>query len=131
MQAEQASLETKNQDLNDAFREKTKAQQQLQKLYQSLKSQFMSSQVAAAAGEEVEMTSRTARGDQFIDRLPGTRTGTTNYNRTGVGNPSGRPRQHGRVGSGSSGSSGQQRGGIGLPPTFASHLQGRVYTGRM
>jgi hypothetical protein len=131
MQAEQASLQFKNDELHNAFQEKSKAQKQVQKLYQSLKAQVMASQVAVAAGDEVEMTSQTARGDRFIDQIPGTRTGTVNFNKTGTGYPSGGVRQHVRAESGSPGSGGQQRGGIGLPPTFASHLQGRVHTGRM
>jgi hypothetical protein len=109
MQAEQISLQKQNEEIRDAYREKFKAQQQVQKMYQSLKAQVMASQVAVAAGDEVEMTSQTARGDRFIDRIPGTRTGTANLNKVGIG----------------------LQGGIGLPPTFTSHMQGRVYPDRM
>lgn len=123
MQAEQAALEAKNQDLSDNLHKKSKAHQQSQKMYQSLKAQVMASHIANAACDEAEMTSQTARGDRFTDRLPGVRTSTANYSRMGVGHQQGR-RQHSRVESGSSGSSNQQRGGIGLGPTYAPHLQG-------
>lgn len=135
MHAEQASLETKNGDLLKAFREKTKAHQQTQRQYQSLKAQIMASQVANAAGDEVEYGLQTGRDDCFVDRLSGTRTGTANLSQL-----SGRPqvgikRPHNRNNSRSSGSSGQQQGGIGIGPPYASHLQGRnvgsrVHTGR-
>jgi hypothetical protein len=131
MQAEQISLQKQNEELRDAYREKFKAQQQVQKMYQSLKAQVMASQVAVAAGDEVEMTSQTARGDRFIDRIPGTRTGTANLNKVGIGHSSNGTRQHIRAASGSSGNGGQLQGGIGLPPTFTSHMQGRVYPDRV
>ncbi|EDU39993.1 predicted protein [Pyrenophora tritici-repentis Pt-1C-BFP] len=74
MQAEQISLEDKNHELSEAYKEKAKAQQQTLKLYQGLKAQVMVSHVAHAAGDEAEYTLQTARRDRFIDRLPGTRT---------------------------------------------------------
>ncbi|ORY13512.1 hypothetical protein BCR34DRAFT_441527, partial [Clohesyomyces aquaticus] len=64
MQAEQAALEQKNHDLVDAFREKSRSQQHVQKLYQSLKAQVMASHVANAAGEEVDNSIHTVRGDR-------------------------------------------------------------------
>lgn len=131
MQTEQVSLQKQNEELRDAYREKFKAQQQVQKLYQSLKAQVMASQVAVAAGNEVEMTSQTARGDRFIDRIPGTRTGTANLNKIGIGQSLGGTSQHIRVGSRSSSIGGQPQGGIGLPPTFASNLQGGIYPDRI
>jgi hypothetical protein len=123
MQAEQASLEAKNHELVNAFKEKSKSQQHIQRLYQSLKAQVMASHVATAAGDEAELTLQSARGEHFIERLPGTRTGTANYRQTGMNQGSGRP--HNRADSRSSGSSGQQRGGVGIGPMYASHLQGR------
>jgi hypothetical protein len=137
MQAEQTSLEAKNHELVEAFKEKTKSQQQTQKLYQSLKAQVMASHVAHAAGDEAEFTLQTARGDRFIDRLPGTRTGTANYNHMGASQQMGGGRPHHRENSRSSGSSGrqqqqQQGGGIHLGPPFTnSHLQGRGLGGRV
>ncbi|KAF2131486.1 hypothetical protein P153DRAFT_286395 [Dothidotthia symphoricarpi CBS 119687] len=124
MQAEQTTLEANNHELSDAFQKKARAHQQAQNLYQTLKAQVMASHVANAAGDEAEMTIQTARGDRFIDRVPGARTGSANFNLMGVGNQQSR-RQHNRAGSGSSGSSGQQRGGVGLGPMYASQLQGR------
>ena len=97
----------------------------------------MASQVAMAAGDEAEHTLQTARGSRFIDRLPGVRTGAGMYNHLSEVQQSGGGRVHNRQGSGSSGSSKQQRGGIGLgpAPNYASHLQnrglgGNVHTGR-
>ncbi|KAH8731168.1 RXT2-like protein [Phaeosphaeriaceae sp. PMI808] len=125
MSAEHASLEAKNHELVDAFKEKSKSQQQIQKLYQALKAQVMASHVANAAGDEAELTIQTVRGDCFIDQLPGTRTGTANYNQMGTSQQMGNSRIHNRNGSRSSGSSGQQRGGIGLSQSYTSYLQGR------
>ena len=79
MQAEQEILEGKNYELAKAYKQKTKAQAQTQALYQQLKGNVMATQVAHAAGDEAAYTIQTARGDRFIDRLPGTRTGTANY----------------------------------------------------
>jgi hypothetical protein len=138
MQTEQSGLEKKNNELIDAFREKARAQQQMQKLYQSLKAQVMASHVANAAGDEADYALHTARPDRFVDRIPGTRTGTANLGQFGVGNQQrGDGRRHNRDGSGSSGGrDGQQRGGgIGIGPVWSSQTQGqglggRVYTGR-
>lgn len=136
MQAEQATLEQKNHELIKAFGEKSKAQQQQQKLYQALKAQVMASHVANAAGDEADFTLHTARADKFVDRLPGTRTGTANYNQPGAPIRQGRQRYGRREGSGSSGSGGQpQGGGVGLGPTYNPQLHGhglnaRGYTGR-
>jgi hypothetical protein len=132
LQAEYGSLEAKNHELGDAFKEKSKSQQHIQKLYQSLKAQVMASHVATAAGDEAEMTLQSARRDRFIDQLPGTRTGTANYSQMGPSQHIGGGRLHGRADSRSSGSSGQQqRGGVGIGPAYASHLQGRGLGGRM
>ncbi|CAO2650602.1 Nn.00g018940.m01.CDS01 [Neocucurbitaria sp. VM-36] len=133
--AEQTSLEAKNHELVDAFKEKTRSQQQTQKLYQSLKAQVMASHVANAAGDEAEFTLQSVRGDRFIDRLPGTRTSTGNFGQAGVGQQTSSGRPHNRDNSRSSRSGGQQIGGIRIGPTYTSHLQGRdsgsrVFTGR-
>ncbi|KAF2856040.1 hypothetical protein T440DRAFT_438628 [Plenodomus tracheiphilus IPT5] len=125
MQAEQASLVAKNEELVDAFQKRTKAHSQVQKMYQALKAQVMASQVANAAGDEAEHAINTARGDRFIDRLPGTRTGTANLNRMGNAHQ-GNKRTHDRNHSRSSGSSGQpQPGAISIGPPYPSHLQDR------
>src|SRR5688572_25050242 len=79
MQAEQATLEAKNYELMKAFSEKSQAQQQLQKLYQSLKAQVMATQVANAAGDQVDHALHSVRADRVVNRLPGTRTGTANF----------------------------------------------------
>ncbi|KAF2189743.1 hypothetical protein K469DRAFT_747758 [Zopfia rhizophila CBS 207.26] len=141
MQAEQISLEQKNHDLVEAFREKSRTQQQVQKLYQSLKAQVMASHVANAAGDEAEFAlhnvGHTARGDRYVDRIPGTRTGTANFSQIGAGIPqAGGARRHNRGGNDSSGSSGRQRqGGIELGLAFNNRMQGhgpggRIWTGQ-
>ncbi|KAF2833227.1 hypothetical protein CC86DRAFT_279026 [Ophiobolus disseminans] len=132
MQSEHNSLEAKNLELLNCFKEKSKSQQHIMKLYQALKAQVMASHVATAAGDEAEMTLQTARGDRFIDRLPGTRIGTASYSQMELNQQMGGGRSHVRDESRSSGSSGhQQRGGVGLGPSYASHLQGRGLGGRM
>jgi len=126
MQAEQVCLEDKNHELSEAYKEKAKAQQQTLKLYQGLKAQVMASHVAHAAGDEAEYTLQTARRDRFIDRLPGTRTGTASYNQMATSQQNGGSRLHARDASRSSRSSGLQRqGGIQNGPSFHAHLQGR------
>lgn len=132
MQAEQASLENKNHGLADAFKEKTRSLQQTTKLYQSLKAQVMASHVANAAGDEAEFTLHSSRGDRFIDRLPGTRTSTTNFGQAGVSQQTSSGRPHNRNDSRSSRSSGgQQLGGIRVGPAYTSQLQGRDLGGRV
>jgi hypothetical protein len=125
MQAEQAALEEKNHQLSTGLRTKSQALAHTSHLYQALKARVMASQVATAAGDEAEMTLQTARGDRFIDRLPGTRSGTANFSQTGASHRmSGLP-PHNRADSRSSGSSGQQLRGNGMGQAFGSQLQGR------
>jgi hypothetical protein len=122
---DQATLEAKNGELANAYRDKAKAQQQLQKLYQSLKAQVMASYVAHAAGDEADIALQTARGDRYVDKLPGARSGNVNYGQSRQG---GRQQYHNRNDSGSSGGLGTQRaGGI---PLGGLGLGGRGFTGR-
>lgn len=135
MQAEQATLEANNHELVDAYQKRTKSHQQTQQLYQSLKAQVMASQVANAAGDEADHALRAVRGDRFIDRIPGTRTGTVNLKRLSSIQQTGDRKAHDRNISRSSGSSGQKQGGIGIGPSYASQLQARglnsrAHTGR-
>lgn len=134
MQADQAALEQKNHELATAFRAKANAQSQLQKLYQSLKAQVMASHVANAAGDEAEHALHTVRGDRFVNRIPGTRTGTATYSVSGMApRQDDRQRYHNRAGSGSSGGSGgrSQAPGIGLPKQAKAYGLGvRGFTGR-
>lgn len=105
-----------------------------QKMYDSLKVQVMASQVAVAAGDEAELTLQTARGNRVIDRMPGARSGTGVYiHPSAAAKQSGASRLHNRQGSGCSGSSGQQRGGVGVgpAPSYTPHLQGRGLGGRI
>ncbi|KAL1599627.1 hypothetical protein SLS60_007430 [Paraconiothyrium brasiliense] len=129
MYEEQASLEQNNEELSNAFRARTKAHQQTQKMYQALKAQVMATHVANAAGEEVDHAMHTIRqGDRFVDKLPGTRSGTANLNQLGTNQQRGGGRLHNRDPSGSSGSSGQQR--LGGRLQFNPQLQQRVFGGR-
>ena len=89
----------------------------------------MASHVAHAAGNEAEMTLQTARGDRFIDRLPGTRTGTSQYGQMGISQRIGGGRPHNRADSRSSGDSGQHRQGIGLSQHYAHRMgSSRMFT---
>jgi len=115
MHDEQISLEEKNFELLDAYRDKSKAQKQLQKMYQSLKAQVMATHVASAAGDEAEYALNTVRGDRCVDILPGVRSGTSNLN------------QHGPSPRGGT----QQKGGMGLGSQRKSQIPGLVYGGRV
>lgn len=131
MQGEHAALEEKNHELSDAFGQKARSLQQITKLYQALKAQVMVSHVAQAAGNEAEATLSTARGDRFINRVPGARTGTAQYSQMGTSQRIGGSGPHNRADSKSSGSSGQQRQGIGISQHYVPHLQGRGLGDRM
>lgn len=137
MQVEMGAMEEKNHELVNAFREKSKAQHHLQQLYQKLKNQCMVPQVANAASNEADFAIQTAHGDRFVDKIPGTRAGTTNFTHINGGNRQGRQSmQHNREGSGSSGSSGHRlTGNYGPSPSWNNQSQshdigGRSYTGR-
>lgn len=136
MQIEQTNLEQKNHDLVEAFREKSRTQQQVQKLYQSLKAQVMASHVATAATDEAEHALHTARGNRYVDKIPGTRSGIPNLSQYGT-NAHGGGKRHNRDGSGSSGGGGGQRHGqglssVGIGPSWSSHTQNvRNWSARM
>ncbi|KAF2739975.1 hypothetical protein EJ04DRAFT_483472 [Polyplosphaeria fusca] len=135
MHGEQMSLENKNEELVNAFREKSKTHNQVQQLYQRLKAQLMSNQVTDAAGEQADFALQNARADRYVDRIPGTRTGTANVSHVRGHTQRGGVRQHHKDGSGSSGS-GQPRGAIQIGPAWNSQSQGsglgaRLFAGRM
>ena len=69
MQIEQKNLEQRNHELMEACKEKSRNQQQVQRLYQSLKAQVMASQVASAASDDAEIAINTVTGTRFTDRL--------------------------------------------------------------
>lgn len=134
MQTEQASLEEKNRELGEAYTQKSRAQQKLQQLYQSLKAQVMATHVANAAGDEADSTLHIARGDRFVDRLPGTRTSSAHISQLGPSQQRGAG-HHIRTRSGSSASSGQQRASVGFGAHWNAQLHGRgpgsrMHTGR-
>lgn len=126
MHMEHKNLEQKNHDLVEAFREKSKTQQQIQKLYQSLKAQVMASHVATAATNEAEHTIHAATRDRFVDRIPGTRSGLQQHFNQFSLDPQGNGRNHNRRESGSSGGSGGQGRAAqnsGLGPSWTSQAQ--------
>ncbi|KAF2638053.1 hypothetical protein P280DRAFT_471710 [Massarina eburnea CBS 473.64] len=134
LQEERMDLEKKNHELGEAFREKSHSQQKTQRMYQQLKAQVMAAHVADAAGDEADMAIHTTvRGNRFVNKIPGVRSGTAgtgNLTQLGASQTIGSGRRHhNRGGSGSSGSNEQQRGGIGLGPLFGSHLQQRGFGG--
>jgi len=103
-QAEQQSLISKNHELVKAFREKSQTHQQLQKAYQILKAQAMTSQVEMAASDDAEHFLQTTGAKRFVDRMS-TGGAASRY-------PPSRPemeRIHSHQKSGGSGSSGGQR----------------------
>lgn len=125
MHAEQVTLEAKNQELIDAYKEKSRAQQQSQKLYNILKAQVMASQVADAAGNEAEFTlMNSGRGDT-LRKFPGAKSGASRLAQAS------NQRAHLRGNSNSSGSSGQHHAGIGIGPSYASQLRDREMGSRL
>ncbi|KAL6703246.1 hypothetical protein ACN47E_010034 [Coniothyrium glycines] len=130
MQAEQAVLEEKNHSLASINREKAKAQARTQQLYQTLKARVMASQVADAAGNEVQQGLPVSRRDHHINRLPGTRIGSAaNYIPSAADQQTNVGKSHYRDTSRSS-SNGQQHGGISIGPPFPAHLRARMHTGQ-
>lgn len=101
---EKKTLEQKNQELANAFREKSKAQQRLQTLYQRLKSQQNATQTQNAAADEAEHMIQSMTNPQFdIYRDPGPQRPSAVHVR-GAETP--QVYTHGRVGSAGSNSSG-------------------------
>ena len=88
MHVEQKSLEQKNNDLAGAFREKAKNQQQLQKLYQSLKQQQLATGMELAADHDAEHVLHAAglghRNDRHMQSRAGSNGsgGSGGHNRT-------------------------------------------------
>ena len=68
VQLEQKNLEQRNEDLVQAFREKSRSQQRAQRLYQTLKTQVLASQVQVAASDDAEQTLHYATGNRTYDR---------------------------------------------------------------
>ncbi|KAI6798893.1 hypothetical protein KC363_g2298 [Hortaea werneckii] len=76
MHMEQKALEEKNHQLVDAFREKSKTQQQLQKLYQTLKQQQLAAGMEIAADHDAEHTLNAADVAQRDHRFRQSRAGS-------------------------------------------------------
>ncbi|KAK7720433.1 hypothetical protein SLS57_005522 [Botryosphaeria dothidea] len=68
---EQKRLENDMHKMADAYKEKTKTQAHLQKVYTQLKAQVLAGQVASAASDDADATLRSATGEIFVDRLTG------------------------------------------------------------
>lgn len=73
---EQKALEEKNHQLVEAFREKSKTQQQLQKLYQTLKQQQLAAGMEIAADHDAEHTLKAADVAQRDHRFRQSRAGS-------------------------------------------------------
>ncbi|KAI7151670.1 hypothetical protein KC349_g9369 [Hortaea werneckii] len=76
MHMEQKALEEKNHQLVEAFREKSKTQQQLQKLYQTLKQQQLAAGMEIAADNDAEHTLKAADVAQRDGRFRQSRAGS-------------------------------------------------------
>ncbi|KAF4306759.1 Zinc finger RING-type protein [Botryosphaeria dothidea] len=68
---EQKRFENDMHKMADAYKEKTKTQAHLQKVYTQLKAQVLAGQVASAASDDADATLRSATGEIFVDRLTG------------------------------------------------------------
>ncbi|EKG19201.1 Zinc finger RING-type protein [Macrophomina phaseolina MS6] len=68
-QQEQKRLDDEMHKMADAFREKSKNQAHLQKVYTQLKAQVLAGQVASAASDDAEATLESATGERFANRL--------------------------------------------------------------
>jgi hypothetical protein len=135
MQVEQNVLEHKNNELQNAFREKSLAHTKTQKLYQNLKAHLMGNTVAQAAVDEADFATHAVRADRYDDKLPGTRTSAANLNQMGTQQEQIGGRQRNRSTASRSSEGGvQPRGGIRLNPAWSQmqghSLPGRGYTGR-
>jgi E3 ubiquitin-protein ligase CCNP1IP1 len=70
MQVDQDTLRRRNEELTQAFREKSRKQMQTQELYDKLKRRSMLGQVQEAASDAVDHTVQaSAIGSRFIDRV--------------------------------------------------------------
>ncbi|KAI7303269.1 hypothetical protein KC315_g15771 [Hortaea werneckii] len=76
MHMEQKALEEKNHQLVEAFREKSKTQQQLQKLYQTLKQQQLAAGMELAADHDAEHALKAADVAQRDHRFRQSRAGS-------------------------------------------------------
>ncbi|KAL1303522.1 hypothetical protein AAFC00_006897 [Neodothiora populina] len=63
------NLQRKNQELANAFREKSRAQERLQGLYQKLKSQQSAHLIQHAAADDVDTVIHSINGADFVDDL--------------------------------------------------------------
>ncbi|KAK7541381.1 cyclin B1 interacting protein-like protein 1 [Phyllosticta citricarpa] len=68
---EKKRLEEENFKMADAYREKAKSQANLQKLYNQLKAQVLTGQVATAASEDAEATLQSVTAERFVDKVGG------------------------------------------------------------
>ncbi len=71
MLLDQDNLRRKNEELAQAFRDKSRKQSQTQELYDKLKRRIMLGQVQDAASDAVDQTIHASAGDRFIDLTSG------------------------------------------------------------
>jgi E3 ubiquitin-protein ligase CCNP1IP1 len=88
MHMEQKKLEEKNQSLIDAFKEKSKKQQQLQKMYTQLKQQQMAAGLEVAADYDADNVLHNAAAATHNDA--GYRDGRAAHGRSGSGGSGGK-----------------------------------------
>lgn len=70
MQVDQDTLRRRNEELTQAFREKSKKQMQTQELYDKLKRRSMLGQVQEAASDAVDHTVQASViGNRYVDRV--------------------------------------------------------------
>ncbi|KAK5294407.1 hypothetical protein LTR16_001366 [Cryomyces antarcticus] len=110
---DQKHLEQKNHELVTAYKEKSRSQQQIQKLYQSLKSQVMASHVQTAASDDAENTLQTVTGSRFIDRLGTSRAPQSQYAQFSAGHRGAEQIHSRQRSSGSGGITAQYSGPVG------------------
>ena len=94
-------------------------------MYQSLKAQVMASAVADAAGVEADFAFQSVRADRLMNKLPGTRIGTTNFSQFGLPRESRGRRRHKRTESGSSRDNGQRDAETNTGLAWNSNIQNR------
>lgn len=93
----------------------------------------MATQVANDAQEGVNYALEATRpGDRFIDKLPGTRSGTANVGQPDANRPRSAGRSHNYIDGRSSGSSGERGadGGVRFNSQIQTHVFGGATSGR-
>jgi hypothetical protein len=115
-----AEIDKKNWDLSEAYKQKAKGFQELNRKYNALKNDKMKDQVIDAASDDAERVLHTVTGNRFINRLDARGPYASRY----VTDFQGLPQAYGRP---LSGSGSEEVGGIrGLRPR-----QGQMWNSQM